>query len=561
MYTFAQKPKAIHPTTAANSAILSRAHFAQSRDPNSIFNWQYMIQNQAVQRLLEINEGDVKGGPAIPETADFDNVFSRVRVHTPIPRAIRTKLAVNEAGDEYEQEADRISEQVMRMSEPHLQRACACEGTHPKCQMGESGHGHNHLQTQRFGSSDHGQTEVPPIVHEVLRSSGQPLDPEMGAFMQSRFGHDFSNVRVHTDARAAQSAQAVNALAYTVGRHAVFADSQYQPSSERGRRLLAHELVHAIQQVDHGEMPPQRLTVGRTDDILETQAEALADYVVLPSSRGPSPSTQWGQYPGQPVLRRQPCRKADDRIVTGPLAEQLPNIQCDPKGEPLATVRAASPAPNILGVTKTTRASPAISYQELDASRCKATISSYYTMSIAPFMYTKEGTYDDGMETRPRGGCCERQRIRKKLMITRRMAQMLRAGEIEHCEDHKLAFAKSEGKFNQAIRDLEGEYCPDTTPPEAPPCKEEFAQRFRDRTGFDFAREAGQFSQCLHDKTKLRDNPPNSWHSVISNDFFCAPDCSSITYIASSWMPNIGTHASSEIVKDCLPRSMNQRRP
>jgi len=435
-----------------------------------------------------------------------------------------------------------------------LQRKkCACGGTPGvtgECEECRK----KRLTSQRRSDNQAEPSAVPPIVHEVLRSSGQPLDPETGAFMRSRFGHDFSNIRVHADAHAAQSAQAINALAYTVGRNVVFADGQYQLGSARGRRLLAHELAHTIQQGDHGAMTPQRLSVGRTDDILETQADALADYVVSPSSHGPSPSALREQYPAQPVLRRQPCKRADDRIVTGPLAEQLPNIRCEPRGEPLATVRAASahPHPDILGVTETVRASPDISYQELRASKCKATINSYYTMDINPLMYTKEGTYEDGMETRPRGGCCEGQTIRRRLMIIVRMAQQLRAGEIEHCEDHKLAFAKSEGKFNQAIRDLEGEYCPDTPPGQAPPCKEEFAQRFKDRTGFDFSQGADQFSQCLHDKTSLRDDPPNSWHSVISDDWFCAPDCSSITYIPNpALMTNIGIHPSSTIVSGC----------
>jgi hypothetical protein len=89
---------------------------------------------------------------------------------------------------------------------------------------------------------------VPPIVHEVLNSPGQPLDPATRALMEPRFGHDFSHVRVHTDARASESARAVNALAYTVGRDVVFAEGRYEPNAEQGRKLLAHELTHTIQQ-------------------------------------------------------------------------------------------------------------------------------------------------------------------------------------------------------------------------------------------------------------------------------------------------------------------------
>jgi hypothetical protein len=89
---------------------------------------------------------------------------------------------------------------------------------------------------------------VPPVVHEVLRSPGQPLDPNMRSFMEPRFGHDFGRVRVHTDAKAAASAQAVNASAFTVGSHVFFNSGVYQPRTESGCRLLAHELAHVVQQ-------------------------------------------------------------------------------------------------------------------------------------------------------------------------------------------------------------------------------------------------------------------------------------------------------------------------
>jgi hypothetical protein len=90
--------------------------------------------------------------------------------------------------------------------------------------------------------------EAPPIVNEVLRSPGQPLDPASRAFMEPRFGHSFADVQVHPGAKAADSADAVNAHAYTVGRHVVFGPGQYTPRSPAGQRLLAHELAHVVQQ-------------------------------------------------------------------------------------------------------------------------------------------------------------------------------------------------------------------------------------------------------------------------------------------------------------------------
>ncbi|MEO1208796.1 MAG: DUF4157 domain-containing protein [Cyanobacteria bacterium J06638_20] len=90
--------------------------------------------------------------------------------------------------------------------------------------------------------------EVPKIVDAVLNSSGESLSSTTRHLMESRFQQDFSQVRVHTDAQAAESARAVNALAYTVGRDLVFASGQYNPTTQAGQALLAHELSHVVQQ-------------------------------------------------------------------------------------------------------------------------------------------------------------------------------------------------------------------------------------------------------------------------------------------------------------------------
>jgi len=130
--------------------------------------------------------------------------------------------------------------------------------------------------------------DVPPIVHEVLRSPGEPLDPATRAFMEPCFGHDFSRVRVHSDSKSAKSAQTLNALAYTVGDDMVFGSGQYQPTSNTGRNLLAHELTHVIQQ--NGVTSTDSLKVGSTHDPLEREAENNANQllngqsIVLPTS-------------------------------------------------------------------------------------------------------------------------------------------------------------------------------------------------------------------------------------------------------------------------------------
>lgn len=240
---------------------------------------QRTIDDQAVQRDVQTNAENLKAGLPATLSPRFAHDFSRIPLHAPAAGAIQTKLSANQPGDEYEQEADRISEQVLRMPEPHLQRACACGGECSKCQTEPHGHGHEDLQTKRVEAGDRRQAEVPSLVHEVLRSSGQSIEPATRNFMEQRFGHDFGHVRVHTDEKAGVSARAVNALAYTVGHHLVFGAGQYSPTTTVGRRLLAHELTHSIQQGVVGTTPNMRATV--------LQRQEAPDLGTLPSDPEP----------------------------------------------------------------------------------------------------------------------------------------------------------------------------------------------------------------------------------------------------------------------------------
>ncbi len=220
------------------------------------------------------------------------------------PPRLQAKLAIGQPGDAYEQEADRVAEEVMRMAEPPqrqdtrvseearnrtVRRKCArCEDDEESLQKKEP-------SGQRTAVSDH-SLDVPPIVHEMLRSPGEPLDPETRAFMESRFVHDFSQVRVHSDGTAAESARTVSALAYTVGRHVAFAAGRYAPATDAGRRLLAHELSHVVQQVhteddlrqtiqrkpnDRPEVRPDVAFVLQSDLIRDAKAIAPHARIVL----------------------------------------------------------------------------------------------------------------------------------------------------------------------------------------------------------------------------------------------------------------------------------------
>lgn len=167
-----------------------------------------------------------------------------------------------------------------------LQRRCACgskaesDGQCAECAEKEG-------VLQRKSSS--GRTgEAPPIVYDVLRSPGQPLDTGSRHFMEERFGYDFSGVRVHSDEQAHRSADETNAEAYTVGQDIVFASGRYSPNSEGGRELLAHELTHVVQQGFAGTGSAGAITMGKHDEH-ETSADATASAIV--SGAGPTGAT------------------------------------------------------------------------------------------------------------------------------------------------------------------------------------------------------------------------------------------------------------------------------
>ena len=196
-----------------------------------------------------------------------------------------------------------------------LQRKCACGGAagfagecaECRCKA---------LKRQPHPTRGAEPASVPPIVHDVLRSPGRPLDPATRTFMESRFGHDFGQVRVHADRRAAESARAVNALAYTVGRDVVFGAGQFSSETSQGRELLAHELTHVVQQGGSASLHP--VSLGARDDALEREASRASQAVVQGSGVGV-------QGTAGSILQRSPAWSTDFLDVTlEPLVPKVP---------------------------------------------------------------------------------------------------------------------------------------------------------------------------------------------------------------------------------------------
>jgi len=161
-----------------------------------------------------------------------------------------------------------------------LQRKCSCGGqTGFKGECEDCRKKEMQRKAQNSEHESQSNASVPPIVHEVLRSPGQPLDAHSRAFMEPRFGHDFSQVRVFADSRAENAAEAVQARAYTLGRNIVFGAGEYAPATAKGKRLLAHELTHVVQQ-SHNLSSGTANQIGPANDPAELEADRVAERVV-----------------------------------------------------------------------------------------------------------------------------------------------------------------------------------------------------------------------------------------------------------------------------------------
>ena len=211
-----------------------------------------------------------------------------------------------------------------------LQRTCACGNHASGGTCAHCAEEQRKRRVSRFASrasvppavGDTGPERVPPIVHDVLRGSGRRLPHELRAFIEPRFGLDFSHVRVHTDGEAARSAGAVGARAYTVGSHIVFGQGEFRPDDAAGRRLIAHELTHVVQQrgaSGAGEAPD---TISDPADASEFEAEATA-HRVLSSDAAPAPGAASQTQPLLAGLAAKPAAPAISRHP-GPAVQRLP---------------------------------------------------------------------------------------------------------------------------------------------------------------------------------------------------------------------------------------------
>lgn len=220
---------------------------------------------------------------------------------------LQRKLTIGASNDSLEHEADRVADQVLSVP-----THAAADRVVPR------------IQRQAEQASDEGI--APPSVDLALAGGGIPLDDGLQREMARRFGHDFSHVRVHTGTLAEQSARDVHAQAYTVGNDIVFDAGQFAPGSPEGRKLIAHELTHVVQQ---GAAPPTQ-TAAPTNGRLALQPGAYALRLLLPDGE---------KWVGPPVLQGGHLFPAGP----GPAGESPPEAGAD---RPAESNMPAQPSPD-----------------------------------------------------------------------------------------------------------------------------------------------------------------------------------------------------------------------
>jgi len=456
-----------------------------------------------------------------------------------------------------------------------LQRKCACGGpstSEAECEDCKQRDGT--LQRKAIHGSASTTDSVPPVVHEVLSSPGQPLDTATRQFLEPRFGHDFGKVRVHTDPKAAVSAHAVHASAYTVGSHIAFASGLYRPSAPSGLSLLAHELAHTIQQgsptIDTSE---GLLAIGHPGDSTEISAESVAA-AVLAGGDGPSPHPQFNSA----TLQRQGTgpdvtdkKEAPKPIEAAPGRSDLPQEAAAEAGQsPAAPIPICRPkalsrkdflaqhgaTTNDFGLTSL--ALNAVTYPEANTTGVQHGVTISPTSAALPqipSVFTAAGSFVEGeREVLGQGDRnCPSRKYPLRWVISSQGAQKIAEGEQEHCTDFQYAFDISLRRYADAVNTVAASkrvfhddkavnaYFKRTVGAEPADWQDVFACLVRKSLSRDPSAKGGPSSHTPRP-------------SYMGPNF---PDCKEAR--ANIWdtsLPNLG-RPSAEVIKDCGEKTAN----
>jgi hypothetical protein len=254
------------PPIKAPEATASQAPPAHASKP-----LQHLTAGTPAECQSQAADPDRVGTPASVQSPSWGPSwdFSKIRLFAPDrpsgpearPMLLQRKLAVGQVDDPLEHEADRVAEQVMRTT------------------PASTAVGGSLLRIQRFSGQSNGQMDAAPAsVDHALAGPGRLLEPALRQDMEQRFGHDFSKVRVHSGASAEQSTRDVNAHAYTAAHNVVFGAGRFAPGTHDGRRLIAHELTHVVQQ-SASTSSPVAIQRAAAKDLTAERVRDLQEYV------------------------------------------------------------------------------------------------------------------------------------------------------------------------------------------------------------------------------------------------------------------------------------------
>ncbi|MEO5561688.1 MAG: DUF4157 domain-containing protein [Dokdonella sp.] len=548
MTTFAQKQ--IRPKKQSSSSV-TRSSTATA-GLNHHANSQQHSQSTIEQRMLQTGAHEREGSSTGTGASRFAHDFSRVPVHASAARTIQ----------------------------PTLWRTCACGVGCSRCQM----HEHQRLQTQRVDSTESGQTVAPPIVEEALARGGGSLPDELRDDMGRRFAHDFSNVRLHTHAHAADSAAAVGARAYTVGSDVVFADGEYAPQTAAGRRLIAHELAHVVQQHGtHASNARAGIAIGPANDPLEQEAEAAAQRAIAgadPGIAGTSLSGGLSRLARAPLLQREPGpdnkKKEEaplarvpyrDKPAT-PAHEKLSQEDGVEKGPQLVTASVARPTCAPKGMArKDYLAQPHTSTDDFGLTRFAGQVRMALKtrkvkggvaleplqVALPPItsVFTTTDTFIEGtgIFLSQDHADCPDAKPPLQWRIFPGGAAKIREGETEHCDDLQYAYDVTFGWYGEVV---DGLIAKGTTFPNEPAA----FKHLKKLTGEDPTSWPAVFA-CLIHKTELRDGKKfsNGWHTprVKAQPPRLDDNCkfSRVTITGAPNFPELGKHPTPSVITGC----------
>lgn len=216
-----------------------------------------MFATQSNKNPKAFGEGKPQGADAATgkDSTEPNPVWQSLALR---PAAIQPKLAISQPDDPYEREAEEVADQVLRMPDQPSSRdrlPVSAASLHQSLQYNQDAGEVEDLHSKEPRRNEDFPDTAPQIVHEALNSPGQPLDPTARDSMETRFGQDFSQVRIHTGLAAESAARTIQARAFTLSSKVVFAPGEYRPGTVPGQRLLAHELAHTLQQSQTSNKP------------------------------------------------------------------------------------------------------------------------------------------------------------------------------------------------------------------------------------------------------------------------------------------------------------------